>query len=281
MTEGLEKRCQRVVAQFVGEREGVVKGERVDGVALLVNEVDAVLVADGGAEAEAQGMLLADGGVESVVGIGAPVAVHVVGLPCADACQRVVAVAHGEGVLDDGVAEPVMMRSLFLVGVSPLLAEGELVADGIAQAVIAYTDVQRVGIVAHINEVLQIGRRCLGDVLEIQFLGMTCLMVDGFIFDKAVPDVDGHRAASDECVDAATLVMKFLANDGDGETELCPPLFLASLVFAVGVVEESGAEFVDVFGEVARITVAVVNVLLVFMRRGQLAEGVCGVDVEE
>ena len=94
-----------------------------------------MLVADAGTEAEAQGTLFADGGVESVVGIGIPVAVHVVGLPSADACRWVVQIAHSEGVLDDGVAEPVMMSSLFIVGVSPLLAERKLVVDGIAQAI--------------------------------------------------------------------------------------------------------------------------------------------------
>ena len=104
-------------------------------------------------------MLLADGGIESVVGIGIPVAVHVVGLPRAIARSTVIAVAHGESILDDGVAEPVMMTILFMVGVPPLMAEGELMVNGIAQTTIAYTDIHRVGIVAHVDEVLQIGCR--------------------------------------------------------------------------------------------------------------------------
>ena len=68
-------------------------------------------------------------------------------------------------------------------------------------------------------------------------MGITSLMVDGGVLDKAITDVDGHGVAGDEGVNATTLVTKFLTNEGDRKTELRPPLFLVSLVFAIGVIE--------------------------------------------
>ena len=152
-------------------------------------------------------MLLADGCIETIVDIGIPVAVHVVGLPSADARGTIVTITHGKGVLNDRVAERIPMTVLFTVGVSPLVTERKPVVNSIVQTVITQTDVQRVGIVAHIHKVLQVGCRARGDVLEMQFLGMPRLFIDGSILDKAVPDVDGHRVASDEGVNAATLVV--------------------------------------------------------------------------
>ena len=107
---------------------------------------------------------------------------------------------------------------------------------------------------------------------------MTCLSIDGGILDKAVPDVDGHGVASDECVDVATLITELLTNDGNGEAELRPYFLLLSFV---PVVEEARIEVVDVFCEVARITVTTINVLLIFVSGRQLTKGVGGVDVEE
>ena len=88
------------------------------------------------------------------------------------------------------------------------------------------------------------------------------ICIDGCVLDKAVPDVDGHGVASDECVDVATLITELLTNDGNGEAELRPYFLLLSFV---PVVEEARIEVVDVFCEVACITVATIHVLLVFM----------------
>ena len=57
------------------------------------------------------------------------------------------------------------------------------------------------------------------------------------------------------------------------------PYFL--LLSFVPVVEEARIEVVDVFREMTRITVATINVLLIFVSGRQLTEGVGGVDVEE
>ena len=56
--------------------------------------------------------------------------------------------------MNDCVAEIVSMTCLFTVSVSPLVIERELVVDSIAQTVITQADVQRVGIIAHVHQVL-------------------------------------------------------------------------------------------------------------------------------
>ena len=98
------------------------------------------------------------------------------------------------------------MACLFTVSVSPLVAEGKLMVNSIAQTVITQTDVQWVSIIAHVHQVLQVGYRRCGEVFETQFLGMSRLCIDGCVLDKAVPDVDGHGVARHEGVNAATLV---------------------------------------------------------------------------
>ena len=147
-----------MLSNLIGEIQRVVERKRVDGATCLVYQVHAVQVTDTRTDIEAQRMLLANDGIETVVRAGIPVAVHVVGLPGADACGAVVTITHGKGILDDCIAEHVPMTYLFTVSVSPLVTERELVVNGIAQTVITQTDVQWVSIIVHIDEVQQI--RC-------------------------------------------------------------------------------------------------------------------------
>ena len=69
-----------------------------------------------------------------------------------------------------------------------------------------------------------------------------------------------------------------MTNECDREAELRPYFLLLSFV---PVVEKARIEVVDVFCEVARITVATINVLLIFVSGRQLTKGVGRVDVEE
>ena len=67
------------------------------------------------------------------------------------------------------------MMGLFSVAVSPLVPEGEAVIDGIVQVVVANADVERVGVVVHVDEVHEVGCLCRGDVLKMKFVGIASL----------------------------------------------------------------------------------------------------------
>lgn len=230
LPESCTLETQRVITNLIRKCEIVVKRERVDDAPLAVHQINTVAIINAGADVETQRPLLANSSIENVVGPKVIIAVHVVGLPSTNTRVGIVLTGHCQCVLNDVIVEIIFVLGLSAVLFAKRMTERELMTDGIVQVVIAQMNVQRVGIVTHVNKVHQVGGLCLSDVLQMQLLCVPCLGVNGRVLNKAVPDVDRYGAANDSGVNHATLIVQPLAAEGEGKAQLSPNLLTFVLI---------------------------------------------------
>ena len=154
-----------MLTNLIGECEAVVKRERVDDAPLVVYQVNAVAIINAGSDVKTQRAFLSNSCIENVVGPKVIIAVHVIGLPGAYARVGIVLTGHSQCVLNDVIVKIIFALGLSAVLIAKRMTERELMTDGVVQIVIAQMDVQRVGIVAHINKVHQVRGLCLCNIL--------------------------------------------------------------------------------------------------------------------
>ena len=230
LPEGSTLETQRVITNLIRKCEIVVKRERVDDAPLAVHQINTVAIINAGADVKTQRPLLANSNIENVVSPKVIIAVHVVGLPSTNARVGIVLTGHCQCVLNDVIVETIFVLDLSAVLFAKRMTERELMTDGIVQVVIAQMNVQRVGIVTHVNKVHQVWGLCLCNILQMQLLCASCFRVNGCVLDKAVPDVDRYGTAHDSGVNNATLIVQPLAAESEGKAQLSPNLLTPFLI---------------------------------------------------
>ena len=267
---------EAMLGQFVVQLGHGAEAGGDDGAALQrrgAREVYAVRVSELWPEDEVQPFLLVERCGEGEPQTAVPVAVDVVGLVGLDARLRVEEAAHGQGVMRVVVVgtgiEVVLLAA-------PPVAQLNVLLVGVSERGIALVDVQRVGGIVDVHQVVQArgtGTQAIGEVHRVHDVTVRFPLPLGI----AVAGVEEQGAAVYKRVYRSALIVQVLAEQAEVEPLANAPVPASHL----GEPPEQGRQGVEVFVEVAAVAVGSIHRALVFGHGGQHANAVATLQAVE